>query len=63
LLPAAEATRRALEAILAGRDPRADTDAARAALARYAEEEPEPMAVVLRRPFTRILDLCDGPRG
>ncbi|WP_406438534.1 FUSC family protein [Streptomyces sp. NBC_00631] len=63
LLPVAEATGRALAAVLAGRDPRADTDAARAGLARYAEEDTAPMPVVLRRPFTRILDLCDGSRS
>ncbi|MFF5147285.1 aromatic acid exporter family protein [Streptomyces sp. NPDC013157] len=63
LLPVAEATGRALEAVLAGRDPRADTDAARAGLARYAENDREPPAVVLRRPFTRILGLCDGSRS
>ncbi|MFJ9564590.1 aromatic acid exporter family protein [Streptomyces fuscichromogenes] len=63
LLPVAEATGRALEAVLAGRDPRADMDAARAALARYAGQDPEPLAVVLRRPFTRVLDLCDGSRS
>ncbi|MCG7208274.1 FUSC family protein [Streptomyces arenae] len=62
LLPAAEATGRALEAVLAGRDPRPDATAARAALARYAREDTRPLAVVLRRPFTRILDLCDSPR-
>ncbi|MER7183462.1 FUSC family protein [Streptomyces hyaluromycini] len=60
LLPVAEAAGRALEAVLAGRDPREDTGVARAGLARYAESDTEPMAVVLRRPFTRILDLCDG---
>ncbi|MER5792063.1 FUSC family protein [Streptomyces sp. NPDC001980] len=63
LLPVAEATGRALQAILAGRDPRADTAAARAGLARYAEADREPMAVVLRRPFSRILDLCDSSRS
>ncbi|MER6538847.1 FUSC family protein [Streptomyces sp900105755] len=62
LLPVAEATGHALEAVLAGRDPGADTEAARTALARYAESDREPQAVVLRRPFTRILDLCDGSR-
>ncbi|WP_189263365.1 FUSC family protein [Streptomyces fuscichromogenes] len=63
LLPVAEATGRALESVLAGRDPRTDTDTARAALARYARQDPEPMGVVLRRPFTRILDLCDDSRS
>ncbi|MGY5009555.1 FUSC family protein [Streptomyces sp. 900105755] len=63
LLPVAEATGHALEAVLAGRHPGADTEAARAALARYAESDREPPAVVLRRPFTRILDLCDGFRS
>ncbi|MGY4926550.1 FUSC family protein [Streptomyces sp. 900105755] len=63
LLPVAEATGHALEAVLAGRHPGADTEAARAALARYAESDREPPAVVLRRPFTRILDLCDGVRS
>ncbi|MFG2938145.1 FUSC family protein [Streptomyces sp. NPDC048282] len=60
LIPVAEATGRALEALLAGRDPGTDTDAARAALARYAKNDTAPAAVMLRRPFTRILDLCDG---
>ncbi|MGW3450526.1 FUSC family protein [Streptomyces sp. NPDC001076] len=63
LLSVAETTGRALEAVLAGRDPGADTDAARAGLTRYAENDREPAAVVLRRPFTRILDLCDGFRS
>ncbi|MFF4901929.1 aromatic acid exporter family protein [Streptomyces sp. NPDC001068] len=61
LLPVAEATARALRALLDGRDPGADTAAARAALARYTREDTAPVAVLLRRPFTRILDLCDGP--
>jgi hypothetical protein len=63
LLPVAEATGRALEALLAGRDPREDTDVARAELARYAKDDTEPVAVILRRPFTKILDLCDGSQG
>ncbi|MEV7386543.1 MULTISPECIES: FUSC family protein [unclassified Streptomyces] len=62
LLPVAEATGRALEALLAGRDPRADTDVARAGLARYTRDDTAPVAVVLRRPFGKILDLCDDPR-
>ncbi|MCF3133964.1 FUSC family protein [Streptomyces olivochromogenes] len=62
LLPVAEATGRALEALLAGRDPQDDTDAARAELARYAKDDTGPVPVVLRRPFTKILDLCDAAR-
>lgn len=63
LLPVAEATARALKALLEGRDPYADTSVARAAVARYAEEDTAPVAVLLRRPFTKILDLCDPPRS
>ncbi|MFE2063344.1 FUSC family protein [Streptomyces sp. NPDC059467] len=62
LLPVAEATARALEALLAGRDPRADTDVARAGLARYTRDDTAPVAVVLRRPFGKILDICDDSR-
>ncbi|WP_316770839.1 FUSC family protein [Streptomyces sasae] len=62
LLPVAEATARALEALLAGRDPRAATDVARAGLARYARGDTAPVAVVLRRPFGKILDICDDSR-
>ncbi|MGW2964647.1 FUSC family protein [Streptomyces sp. NPDC001220] len=63
LLPVAEATGRALGAVLEGRDPRQDTATARAALARYRKEDSAPVAVLLRRPFTMILDLCEGPRS
>ncbi|MEU2774887.1 FUSC family protein [Streptomyces sp. NPDC007162] len=59
LLPVAEDTGHALEAVLAGRDPHENTTTARAALTRYAAEDTEPLAVVLRRPFTGLLDLCD----
>ncbi|MER7932048.1 MULTISPECIES: FUSC family protein [unclassified Streptomyces] len=63
LVPVAEATAGALRALLEGRDPGRDAAAARAALARYKEEDPEPVAVLLRRPFTKILDLCADPHG
>ncbi|MGW1877898.1 FUSC family protein [Streptomyces sp. NPDC001975] len=63
LLPVAEATGRALKALLEGRDPHEDTAAARAALARYTTDDAAPVAVLLRRPFTKILDLCDGSPG
>ncbi|MEU9456447.1 FUSC family protein [Streptomyces sp. NPDC048277] len=60
LLPVAEATGRALEALLTGRDPGEDTAVARAGLARYAKSDTAPVAVLLRTPFAKILDLCDG---
>ncbi|MGW6704301.1 FUSC family protein [Streptomyces sp. NPDC054956] len=54
-------TARAVEHALSGADPRPAVLAARDDLAAYSREDLQPVAVVLRRPFHRILDELDQP--
>lgn len=61
-LPAVvSATVRAIGQTLGGEDPRAAVTAARAELAGYVREDPQPAAVALRRPFQLILDDLEPP--
>jgi hypothetical protein len=61
-LPAVvEATARVVDGLLAGRDSAEDAAAARRLLERYRIEDPQAVAVALRRPFHRVLDLCVPP--
>ncbi|MEV6297462.1 FUSC family protein [Streptomyces sp. NPDC051896] len=61
-LPAVvEATARVVDGLLAGRDAAGDAAAARRLLERYRVKDPQAVAVALRRPFHRVLDLCVPP--
>ncbi|MEU9446347.1 FUSC family protein [Streptomyces sp. NPDC048304] len=61
-LPAVvEATGRVVDGLLTGRDPAGDAAAARRLLDRYRTGDPQAVAVALRRPFHRVLDLCVPP--
>ncbi|MEV7420734.1 FUSC family protein [Streptomyces sp. NPDC089919] len=55
------ATGRTVAALLAGRDPAGEAAVARDLLDRYRHEDPQAVAVALRRPFHRLLDLWDPP--
>ncbi|MFI5764961.1 aromatic acid exporter family protein [Streptomyces sp. NPDC051563] len=56
----ASLTARAVEEALSGGDPGAAVAAARAGLAAYADADPRPVAVALRRPLHRVLDALEA---
>ncbi|MFI8105918.1 FUSC family protein [Streptomyces sp. NPDC086023] len=63
-LPAVvEATGRVLAALVAGGDADGEAEAARRLLDRYRHQDPQAVAVALRRPFHRVLDACVPPRS
>lgn len=59
LRPVADATARAIDALLSEQEFRPFVTEARAALAAYAHSDSRPAAVALRRPFQQILDDLD----
>lgn len=62
-LPAViEATARTVGDMLEGRDAADAAADARGLLDRYRQADPRAVAVALRRPFLKVLDLCDPPR-